>query len=142
MPGLNGLDVVKRIRLSDQQIKIVVLSMHEENIFANEAMLVGANAYLVKSIESSDLIQALLSVCSGNQIFPRAEAALQFQSPLSDREHEILRLVSCGKTSDVIANELKISFLTVKAHRRNIMRKLNSRNTAELLKKAMQMGLL
>ena len=142
MPLLNGFDAIKRIRLNNMQSTIVVLSMHEESVFSQEAYSLGADAYLSKSMESSQLIDSLLKACQGAKIFPPTATAAKIDSPFSDREHEILRLIASGKTSEQIAERLKISHLTVKAHRRNMMRKLNVNNAAELITKAIEMGFL
>jgi DNA-binding NarL/FixJ family response regulator len=142
MPLLNGFDAIKRIRLNNMQSTIVVLSMHEESVFSQEAYSLGADAYLSKSMESSQLIDSLLKACQGSKIFPPTASVSKIDSPFSDREHEILRLIASGKTSEQIAERLKISHLTVKAHRRNMMRKLNVNNAAELITKALEMGFL
>jgi DNA-binding NarL/FixJ family response regulator len=143
MPNLNGFDAIKRIRLNNTTAKIVVLSMHEESVFSQEAYLLGADAYLNKSMESMHLIDSLLKTCQGAKIFPTAFTVVsKIESPFSDRELEILRLIASGKTSEQIAERLKISHLTVKAHRRNMMRKLNVNNAAELVSKALEMGFL
>ncbi|HEY8937867.1 MAG TPA: response regulator transcription factor [Cyclobacteriaceae bacterium] len=143
MPGFSGLDVIPRIRLHNPEIKIVILSMHEESVYSKEAYNLGANAYLTKSVESSILINSLLNVQAGEKIFPANSTTIQKdESPLSDREEEVLKLIAKGHTSEQIAEHLKISHLTIKAHRRNILRKLNVSNSAELIKKAMAMGLL
>ncbi|MFZ6012504.1 MAG: response regulator [Bacteroidota bacterium] len=143
MPNLNGFDAIKRIRLNNSSTKIVVLSMHEETVFSQEARMLGADAYLNKSMESLHLIESLLKVCQGNKIFPTTfSTAVKSESPFSDREEEILRLIASGKTSEQIAERLKISHLTVKAHRRNMMRKLNVNNSAEMITKALEMGFL
>jgi two-component system invasion response regulator UvrY len=143
MPHLNGFDAIKRIRLNNASAKIVVLSMHEESVFSQEAYMLGADAYLNKSMESMHLIDSLLKTCQGAKIFPTVfTTTSKLESPFSDREHEILRLIASGKTSEQIAERLKISHLTVKAHRRNMMRKLNVNNAAELVSKALEMGFL
>lgn len=142
MPHINGFDAIKRIRLNNTASKIVVLSMHEENVFSQEAFMLGADAYLNKSMESMQLIDSLLKTVRGEKIFPVATSATRIESPFSEREHEILRLIASGKTSEQIADRLKISHLTVKAHRRNMMRKLDVNNTAELITKALEMGFL
>jgi DNA-binding NarL/FixJ family response regulator len=143
MPLMNGFDTIKRIRINNPDLKIAVLSMHEESVFSQEAFSLGANAYLNKSMESESLIDALLQACAGKKIFPVFGSTIDsVESPFSDREQEILRLISGGKTSEQIAEKLHISHLTVKAHRRNMMRKLNVNNAAELVSKALEMGFL
>jgi DNA-binding NarL/FixJ family response regulator len=143
MPMLNGFDTMKRLRLSNPHLKVVVLSMHEESVFSQEAFTLGANAYLNKSMESAALIQALLEAWKGKKVFPTVTTSVsKVESPFSDREVEILRMIASGKTSEQIAERLHISHLTVKAHRRNMMRKLNVNNAAELISKALEMGFL
>jgi DNA-binding NarL/FixJ family response regulator len=142
MPKLNGFDTIKRIRVNNPNMKIVVLSMHEESVFSHEAFTLGANAYLNKSMESAALIDALLESYNGKKIFPVFNNVSKIESPFSDREYEILRMIASGKTSEQIADRLHISHLTVKAHRRNMMRKLNVNNAAELVSKALEMGFL
>ncbi|HEY0769394.1 MAG TPA: response regulator transcription factor, partial [Sphingobacteriaceae bacterium] len=111
-------------------------------VFSQEAFMLGADAYLNKSMETMQLIDSLLKTVQGEKLFPQAMSATKIESPFSDREHEILRLIASGKTSEQIAERLKISHLTVKAHRRNMMRKLNVNNAAELITKALEMGFL
>lgn len=143
MPGLNGLEVISRTRLLNSHVKIVVLSMHEESIYSRESSALGANAYMVKSVESNILIASLLRICQNETAPTDATTARQpADSILSAREHQILQMLSKGKTSVEIAEDLSIAFHTVKTHRRNIMRKLNAKNTAELLTKAIATGIL
>lgn len=142
MPLINGFDTIKRIRLNNLHCTIVVLSMHEENVFAQEAYLLGANGYINKSMGSAQLIDSLLKACSGEKIFTETIGTPKIESPFSAREHEILQLIAAGKTSEQIAFRLKISNLTVKTHRRNMMRKLNVNNAANLVSKALEMGYL
>lgn len=142
MPLLNGFDTMKRIRLNNASCKIVVLTMHEEAVFLQEAFMLGANGYLNKSMDSSQLISALRQVYEGCRLFPPITIASQINSPLSGREQQILHLIASGKTSEQIASVLRISDLTVKTHRRNMMRKLSVNNTAQLVSKALEMGYL
>ena len=143
MPGFSGLDIIPRIKLHSTDIKIVVLSMHEGKVYTKEAIALGVNAYLMKSIECSLLIESLLKVMAGETLFPDFNnVAHKNESPLSEREEEVLKLIAKGQTSEQIAERLKISHLTIKAHRRNILRKLNVNNSAELVKKGMAIGLL
>jgi DNA-binding NarL/FixJ family response regulator len=142
MPLINGFDTIKRIRIYNPHCTIVVLSMHEEAVFAQEAFLLGANGYLIKSMDSSQLIDSLLKACAGEKIFPENIGTPKLESPFSAREKEILQLIAAGKTSEQIAMRLKISNLTVKTHRRNMMRKLSVNNAANLISKALEMGYL
>lgn len=142
MPYINGLDTIKRIRLNNPDATIVVLSMHEESVFSQEAAALGANGYLGKSTDSSQLIASLMLACQGGKVFPESRGIAEVKSPFSLREEEILRLIASGRTSEQISRRLNISELTVKTHRRNMMRKLNVNNTAQLVSKALEMGYL
>jgi len=143
MPGLNGLDVVKRLTSATPNAKLVVLSMHEENVYASEARTLGAHGYLSKSMESTLLLEALLNVMTGQKVFPKSPTITPtYNSPLSDREMLILKMIAKGKTSESISKDLQISHLTVKAHRRNMLQKLNVNNSSELLAKAFELGLI
>lgn len=142
MPLINGFDTIKRIRLNNPGCTIVVLSMHEESVFLQEAFMLGANGYLVKSMDSAYLIDSLLAACGGSKIFPESIGNVKAETPFSTREQQILRLIAAGRTSEEIASQLKISELTVKTHRRNMMRKLNVNNAAKLVSKALEMGYL
>ncbi len=144
IPGANGLDILKRIRLKNKVLKIVMLSMHEETIYLREAYSAGADAYLTKSIDSSLLIEHLLQVMQGNKIFPATKGSpIQTEKQLlSKQEIRILRLIADGKTNDQIGTELSISSLTVKSHRRNMIKKLNAESSAELISIGFNKGLL
>jgi DNA-binding NarL/FixJ family response regulator len=142
MPVINGFDTIKRIRVNNPGCTIVMLSMHEESVFSQEALILGANGYLNKSMDSSQLVNSLLKACTGLKIFPETSGVPKIESPFSSREQEILQLIASGKTSEQIAVRLKISNLTVKTHRRNMMRKLNVNNAAKLVSKALEMGYL
>lgn len=142
MPGMNGLDIIKRVHFYDPHVKIAMLSMHDENIFVQEACLSGAVAYINKSVSGELLIQSLLSVCKGERIFPSLTMFRTAKSPLSQREQEILKLIARGKTSENISEALSISHLTVKTHRRNMIRKLQAKNSSELITKAIEKGIL
>jgi len=142
MPGLNGLDVVKRLSLSKLTSKIVFLSMHDNSIYAREALQLGAVGFLNKSMESTQLIDALLRIMQGEKVFPEITTVTTSNSPLSDREIMILRLVAKGLTTEEISVQLKISPLTVKSHRKNMIQKLKAKNSSELLVKAFERGII
>lgn len=142
MPGMNGLDVIRRIRLKNQHLKIVVLSMHEEAAYSNEASVVGADAFLSKTLESSALVDLLFRIIQGEKIFLNKPQSRENNTLLSDREMEVLKLLAKGKTSKEIGVELNISPLTIKAHRRNMIKKLKVSNSTELISKVMEDGIL
>lgn len=142
MPGLTGFDVVKRLRLKNPKLKIAILSMHEEIAYSNEASAIGADAYLSKTLESSALVDLLLRITQGEKMFSAPSLPRENDSVLSVRELEVLRLMAKGKTSKEIGAELNISPLTIKAHRRNMIKKLQVNNSAELISKVLETGVL
>ena len=142
MPELNGFDVIRRLRSQNKKVKIVVVSMHETIAYSNEAAELGANAYLIKSLDSGTLVKRLLQIMEGENIFLRKVKTIETVSLLSARETEVIKLMAKGKTSEEISEVLNISAVTVKAHRTNIFRKLEVRNAAEMMMKAFHLGLL
>lgn len=142
MPELNGLELVRRIRQKDSDLKIVILSMHDESTYVREAHQSGANGYLVKSVDSNTLIKNLTQIMQGENIFPALPSKSKTSSPLSEQETRIVKLIATGINSKEIALHLNLSPLTVQAHRRNILKKLNVNNTAELIRLSISKGFI
>lgn len=134
MPGINGIDLLKRIQSRFPQIKVVVISMHEEDDFVQEVMSLGGFGFLTKSLDGEKMVEELLRISKGQKVFPRRAKKVTQSEHFSDRELEILRLLAKGKNSYEIAEQLFITLNTVKTHRRNMLRKLNASNTSQLLK--------
>ena len=134
MPGVNGVDLLKRIISRFPQIKVAVVTMHDEDQFIQEVILAGGHGFLLKSWDSDDLLQKVNSITKGVKVFPNRPKRQNQSEHFSDRETEILRLLGKGKNSIEIAEELFITVYTVKTHRRNMLRKLQATNTSQLLK--------
>ena len=134
MPGVNGVDLLKRILSRFPAIKVAVLTMHDEDQFMQEVISAGGHGFLLKSWDSDDLLQKVNSVIKGNRVFPSRPKRPNQTEHFSDRETELLRLLAQGKNSSEIAEELFITINTVKTHRRNMLRKLKATNTSQLLK--------
>jgi DNA-binding NarL/FixJ family response regulator len=134
MPGIDGLDLLKRIQSRFPEIKVVMISMHEEDEFVSEIMGSGGYGFLPKSMESGKMVEELDRVCAGAKVFPRRAKKVSHSEHFSERELEILRLLAKGKNSFEIAEQLFITLNTVKTHRRNMLRKLKASNTSQLLK--------
>jgi two-component system response regulator NreC len=134
MPGIDGLDLLKRIQSRFPQIKVVMISMHEEDEFVSEIMSSGGYGFLPKSMESGKMVEELDRVCTGAKVFPKRTKKATQSEHFSERELEILRLLAKGKNSFEIAEQLFITLNTVKTHRRNMLRKLKASNTSQLLK--------
>lgn len=148
MPILNGIEAARQIRRHNPDVKLVFLSMHTEGIYLREAMLAGANAYLLKNAAASELPAAIRAVMSGKTYlspaiphageFPGASDSAGFGKELSQRQREVLQLVAEGKSGKEIAAVLNISMKTVEYHKANIMDMLGVRSTAELTKYAIR----
>jgi DNA-binding NarL/FixJ family response regulator len=134
MPGIDGLDLLKRILSRFPQIKVVMISMHEEDEFVQEIMSSGGSGFLPKSMDSVRMVEELNKIRDGARIFPKGTKKAAQSEHFSDRELEILRLLAKGKNSYEIAEALFITLNTVKTHRRNMLRKLKASNTSQLLK--------
>lgn len=152
MPGTNGLEAIKTARDQYPNVKFIVLTMHAEGQYVVKAVRNGAYGYLIKNADETELITAIESVALGKKYFNSqisqlmiGNMALQGEAShkkLSDREMEVLELVSEGRTTKEIADQLFVSARTVDTHRVNMMKKLNVQNTAELIKKAAHLKLI
>lgn len=142
MPKMNGLDVAKRIHSFTPETRVVFLSMHEDNVYAREAIALGSAGLLNKSMESNLLIDSLKKVMNGENVFPQVASRPAEDSTLSEREKTILKLMARGMTSEEISGQLRISPLTVKSHRKNMLHKLKAKNAGELLVKAFERGII
>jgi len=154
MPGMNGVEVARRLRGELPQIRILVLSAYTDKRFVQETLKAGAAGYVTKAAAATELPRAIRAVASGqNYLSPEITSAVVSQyaldgtdSPpvapaLSAREREVLRLVAEGVRTPAIARRLGITEATVEVHRRNVMRKLDLRTVAELTKYAVREGL-
>jgi DNA-binding NarL/FixJ family response regulator len=145
MPGLSGIDLIKRLKLEKPKLRILVLSMHGEQQYAARALKAGAAGYLNKDSASQQLLGALRKVAAGGVHIGEAAAASLLQSgdkppheSLSDREFEVLRLLVDGLGPTDIGERLHLSVKTVSTHKTRILEKLNVRSTAELVRYALE----
>lgn len=155
MPKMNGLDALKQLHESNPNVKIVMLSMHEEPDYIMKAIQNGAKGYLLKNTDERELENAIRAVAAGGKYFNSVVSSImienlshkpQEKAPLevnvSLREKEVLQLVSEGLSNKMIGDKLHISVRTVETHRLNLLRKLEVNNSAELVKKALEMGVI
>lgn len=135
-PDGKGIDVAGFIQQAQLPIKTIMLSMENDLPVMQQAEQLGISAYLIKNLSSAELLESMQWVLSGQKVFmwpeQRDERASEVQL-LSPREQEIVQLVRKGFTSQEIAAQLFLSNYTVETHRRNILRKLNMKNTAMLV---------
>ncbi len=153
MPGMSGLEVARIAARELPQVRILILTMHEEEAFFFEALRAGAAGYVLKGAGSEELLSALHAVLEGGVYLPPKLAALLVQDylegpreggtdPLTPREREIVRLIAQGLTNRQIAERLVLSLNTVKTHRLNIYRKLGLQSRSELVAYALRRGWL
>ena len=145
MPGGGSLPAMGALRAASPGTAILVLTMQDDPGFAREAMARGARGYLLKEAEEADLLHAVRTVAGGaTYLQPELGARLltPAASPLTDRERDVLRLLALGHTNSEAAGRLHLSVRTVETHRANIQSKLGSSSRAELVRHAMEQGLI
>ncbi len=157
MPNLRGLEATREIKLINPGVKVLILTMHKDREYLYHALTAGAEGYLLKEDADGELISAIQTLRKGGtfispllstqmaDIFvdkfrPGGEPLTAPGEPLTVREREIIKLIAEGKSSKEIGELLFISSRTVQHHRANIMRKLNIKKTADLVKYAIQKG--
>jgi DNA-binding NarL/FixJ family response regulator len=142
MPGLSGIDLVKRLLIERPRIRLLVLSMHGEQQYAARVLKAGAAGYLNKDSAAEQLVGAIRKVASGGVHIGEAAAAALVNAgtggELSNREFEVLRLLVDGKSPGDIADQLHLSVKTVSTHKTRILEKLNLRTTADLVRYALE----
>jgi len=144
MPGLSGIDLIKRIRLEKPKLRILVLSMHCEQQYAARALKAGAAGYLTKESAAEMLLGALRKVAAGGVHVSEAAAAGLVSAEraphqnLSDREFEVLRLLAGGRSPTEIAEQLHLSVKTVSTHKAHVQEKLGLGGTADLVRYALE----
>jgi DNA-binding NarL/FixJ family response regulator len=153
MPGMTGMDLIKRLRGEWPQLAILVLTMHAEAQYALRALRAGANGYLTKDSAADELVSAIRKVASGGAYLTPALAeriALDLNGQqdvlphtrLSDREFEVLRMIAEGKRVSDIAQALHLSVKTVSTHKSRILDKLDLDNSAALVRYSLKHHLL
>ena len=157
MPECNGIEATRHIKRLLPDVRVLVLTMHENEEYLFQTLRAGAAGYMLKEAADTDLISAIRVVASGRfYLSPSAQSMLvsdylqrvhtgeerDSYSALTEREREILKLVAEGYTNSQIGERLFISPKTVDTHRTHVMDKLNLHNRAELVRYAMRRGLL
>ena len=156
MPRLTGIQAARELTRRRPELRVLMLSMHDNERYFFEALRAGASGYVLKSVVDRDLVEACRATMRGEPfLYPRAVKALIRdymerardgevvpEDPLSPRESEILKLVAEGSTSQQIADLLVISRKTVERHRANILEKLGMRDRVDLTRYAIRRGLI
>ena len=147
MPGKSGIELIKQVHAEKPRLRILVLSMHEEEQYAVRALKAGAAGYLTKDSASDLLIAAIRKVAAGGAYITPAVAE-QFalgamaqgdgppHAALSDREYQVFEMLVAGKSVTDIGQRLNLSVKTVSTHKARIMQKMNMTNQAELIRYA------
>ncbi len=152
LSGRDGLELIKDLRALRPDLPVLVLSMHEESLYAGRALRAGARGYIMKRAGGDRVVEAIREVFQGRiavspelttrlleEYAGRGSRSGRVQLPnLTDREFEILQLIGQVKTNREIAQQLRLSQKTVETHRMNLMRKLKLKSANELLRFALQ----
>lgn len=156
MPGVSGVETIREVAKAHPKTRIVVLSMHANVAYVWEALCTGALAYVLKCVESEELIFAVREAGAGRRYLSSSisereledyalmagQRGLDPHDMLTMREQQVLRLVAEGNTSPRIAEQLNIGVRTVETYRANLLLKLNLHNQTELVRYAIQRGLI
>jgi DNA-binding NarL/FixJ family response regulator len=156
MPRMTGLQAARELGRQRRDLRVLMLSMHDDERYFFEALKAGASGYVLKTAANRDLIEACRATMRGEPfLYPAAVTALirdyldrasrgeeAPEDPLSPREVDVIKLIAEGHTSEEIADMLVISRKTVDRHRANILEKLGMRNRVELTRYAIRRGLV
>ncbi len=153
MPDMDGIETSTSILAFDPNAKIIIMTIHLSEEYLNKVLAAGASGYMLKSSGKVEIIENISKVLDGERVFSKAVSELLTRSflnrhetngkasvgeLLTKREREILKHITEGKTNQAIADQLYISPRTVETHRANLMQKLQVKNTAALVRKALR----
>jgi two-component system response regulator NreC len=153
MPGESGIEALPKLLQEAPDAKALILSMQDDPSYVRQAFAAGASGYVLKEAVDEEVVGAVRQVAAGGQYVHPAlgarmvsaeadERAAAEADPLSDREREVLRLLALGHTNQEIAKQLYVSVRTAETHRAHIMQKLRLTTRAELVRHALEHGLL
>jgi len=155
MPRMNGIECTIQISEKYTKTRVLALTMHSEELYLRKMLEAGAAGYVLKNADKDELLKAINTILQGNHYFseeitlsviheltrPDQKSKKENIIQLTSREMEILELILAEHTNQEISNKLNISIRTVDAHRRNLIEKTGSRNTAGLVKYALENNL-
>ena len=151
MPGISGVDLIRRVRAEQPALPVLVLSIHNEAQVVSRALRAGATGYVTKDSDPEVLLTAIRKLASGGRfIDPKLVDAIIFETHsgdappheiLSDREFQVLQMLASGKSINDIAEALALSAKTISTHKMRLMQKLGLTNNAELIRYAIRHGL-
>jgi DNA-binding NarL/FixJ family response regulator len=152
MPGISGIDLIRRVRAEQPALPVLVLSIHDEAQVASRALRAGATGYLTKDSDPDVLLAAIRKLADGGRfIDPKLVDAMVFETQradvpphevLSDREFQVLQMLAAGKSINEIADTCSLSAKTISTHKMRLMQKLGLVNNAEVIRYAIRHGLI
>ena len=159
MTGMDGIELTKQIKkVSAGAIKVLILSMHADELYINQCFEAGANGYMLKDFKNNELNEAIKKIIKGEKYISRSASQILADNYISKeysntnksgtkiditkREKEIMELISLGFSNKEIADKIFVSISTVDAHRYNILKKMEVKNTAEMITKAIKLKLI
>jgi DNA-binding NarL/FixJ family response regulator len=157
MPELNGLEATRQICAALPNVRVLILSAHDSEQLVREMLVSGARGYVLKTDAGEDLIAAIEAIMAGRLFFTssvsdmvitglqeggKSGVSQEIPPRLSPRERQIIQLLAKGATNKEVANELGISVKTVETHRKNIMAKLDFHSLSDLVRYAIQNGII
>jgi two-component system response regulator NreC len=148
MPGTSGLEAIPKLLQASPATRVLMLSMHDDPRYVREAFAAGASGYVLKEAADTEVVAAIRTVAAGQSYVnpslgarmaeAEAKSAAEAKAdPLSEREHEVLRMLALGHTNQEIAKALYISVRTAETHRAHIMQKLGLASRADLVRYAL-----
>jgi DNA-binding NarL/FixJ family response regulator len=153
MPGMNGLEILKKISKQRNKLPVLMISIYPEDQYAIRCLKAGASGYLTKDSAPDELTLAVERILSGKKyvspfLADKLASHLKAGTPqlphelLSDREDQVMRYIASGKTATEIATDLNLSVKTVNTYRNRILKKMQMKNSAELVRYAVQNELI
>jgi DNA-binding NarL/FixJ family response regulator len=152
MPGISGVDLIRRVRVEHPGLPVLVLSIHDEAQVASRALRSGATGYLTKDSDPDVLIEAIRKLVEGGRfIDPKLVDAMVFDTQrgdvpphelLSNREYQVLTQLAAGRSVNEIADSCSLSAKTISTHKMRLMQRLGLSNNAELFRYALRHGLI
>jgi DNA-binding NarL/FixJ family response regulator len=141
MPEMDGIDLIKAVKKCSPRTKVVALTVHRGEEFILATLKAGADGYILKDASYGELMMAIRSVLKGKR-YISPEISGNLTEGLTPKEREVLKLIAEGYTNQKIADTLYISTHTVETHRQHLMGKLDVHNTAALIARAIEKGLV
>ncbi len=152
MPEMNGIEATEAIKKAKPKCSILALSMHDEASYIEKMIKAGASGYILKNANRNELIEAINSIKTKGSYFSQAVSNKMMQriikedepayGNISTREVEVLEMIAQGMTNKQIADDLLLSVRTVDSHRRNLLKKLDAKNSVDMVHRAYKTGVL